>query len=58
MCGGEGFLTTLACQMEIAQFPPLPSPPATRFLLDDERELFAQLPFPPPPPSPPAFDMK
>jgi len=56
MCGGEGALTVtaLARPMETsdrASVPRAPSPTA-KYLLDDERELFAQLALTPPSPVP------
>jgi len=52
MCGGESSLTDLTFPMETADLSLLPFPPSptAKYLLDDEREIFAQLPFPPPPP--------
>jgi len=69
MCGGDRrvILTVEACSMEttsdltlltLPTAPAAPPPIKYKYLLDDERELFAQLSCPPPRPPRTVFDVK
>jgi len=55
MCGGEREHPALVCAMATPDLTMTPPPAPPKYLLDDEREIFDQLPLPP---APPVFNVK